>query len=99
MIRRPPRSTRVRSSAASDVYKRQEWHHRPVDVDLPMPWRILLKWRVSTLAGFEGGTKVYLNTIDPMTLRDRIVPKLYALRHEGRLGGLRIGPECSGAPN
>src|SRR5665811_1522369 len=35
MIRRPPRSTRVRSSAASDVYKRQdteegpEGHHDP----------------------------------------------------------------------
>ena len=29
MIRRPPRSTRVRSSAASDVYKRQE---------LPVEW-------------------------------------------------------------
>src|SRR5665811_48427 len=28
MIRRPPRSTRVRSSAASDVYKRQDLHHR-----------------------------------------------------------------------
>src|SRR5665811_836482 len=30
MIRRPPRSTRVRSSAASDVYKRQVQtvHHR-----------------------------------------------------------------------
>ncbi|WP_460379399.1 hypothetical protein, partial [Staphylococcus aureus] len=33
MIRRPPRSTRVRSSAASDVYKRQfsastlQYHH------------------------------------------------------------------------
>src|SRR5665811_1018703 len=26
MIRRPPRSTRVRSSAASDVYKRQSLH-------------------------------------------------------------------------
>src|SRR5665811_1769465 len=26
MIRRPPRSTRVRSSAASDVYKRQPYH-------------------------------------------------------------------------
>src|SRR5665811_60524 len=26
MIRRPPRSTRVRSSAASDVYKRQHYH-------------------------------------------------------------------------
>ena len=29
MIRRPPRSTRVRSSAASDVYKRQRFH-RPI---------------------------------------------------------------------
>src|SRR5665254_13456 len=28
MIRRPPRSTRVRSSAASDVYKRQVVVHR-----------------------------------------------------------------------
>src|SRR5450756_3103442 len=28
MIRRPPRSTQSRSSAASDVYKRQEVHRR-----------------------------------------------------------------------
>ena len=40
MIRRPPRSTRVRSSAASDVYKRQEKgktciiHTIPEDADL-----------------------------------------------------------------
>src|SRR5450756_3158784 len=27
MIRRPPRSTQSRSSAASDVYKRQMWYH------------------------------------------------------------------------
>ena len=26
MIRRPPRSTRKESSAASDVYKRQQWY-------------------------------------------------------------------------
>src|SRR5450756_3105535 len=32
MIRRPPRSTQSRSSAASDVYKRQEAeHHHPGD--------------------------------------------------------------------
>src|SRR5665811_420295 len=31
MIRRPPRSTRVRSSAASDVYKRQI--HRWIEVE------------------------------------------------------------------
>ncbi len=89
----------MHAATGADVPTNEEWHHRPVDVDIPMPWRIALKWRVSTVAGFEGGTKVYLNTIDPMTLRDRIVPKLYALRDEGRLGGVRIGPECSGAPN
>src|SRR5665811_2100473 len=31
MIRRPPRSTRVRSSAASDVYKRQLVEHRALE--------------------------------------------------------------------
>src|SRR5665811_2496757 len=30
MIRRPPRSTRVRSSAASDVYKRQPYDIIPI---------------------------------------------------------------------
>ena len=23
-----------------------------LDVDVPMPWRIVIKWRVSTMAGF-----------------------------------------------
>ena len=32
MIRRPPRSTRVRSSAASDVYKRQDLYGRELTV-------------------------------------------------------------------
>src|SRR5665811_2441810 len=32
MIRRPPRSTRVRSSAASDVYKRQTYRGTGLDV-------------------------------------------------------------------
>src|SRR5665811_2613134 len=36
MIRRPPRSTRVRSSAASDVYKRQGWDCH----GLPIEWKI-----------------------------------------------------------
>ena len=34
MIRRPPRSTLDRSSAASDVYKRQTWLYRRPDGDL-----------------------------------------------------------------
>src|SRR5665811_1428187 len=46
MIRRPPRSTRVRSSAASDVYKRQGVHgvvqQGPAQLDEVGPrWRDL----------------------------------------------------------
>src|SRR5665254_18840 len=35
MIRRPPRSTRVRSSAASDVYKRQDLILRALEAATP----------------------------------------------------------------
>ncbi|OJV59549.1 MAG: DUF4921 domain-containing protein [Cellulomonas sp. 73-145] len=76
----------------------EEWHHRPPDVAEPMPWRIVLKWRVSTLAGFEGGTKVNVNTIDPFTLRDRAVVGLRRLRDAGAIAPMRIGEETSGHP-
>ena len=39
MIRRPPRSTRVRSSAASDVYKRQLWQPAIMYEYLGWPFR------------------------------------------------------------
>lgn len=72
----------------------EEWHHRPPDLTEPMPWRIVLKWRVSTLAGFEGGTKVYVNTIDPFTLRERAVARLRELREAGTVAQMRIGDEA-----
>ncbi|GAE78075.1 hypothetical protein JCM18918_4011 [Cutibacterium acnes JCM 18918] len=46
----------------------EEWHYRPMGTGVPVPWRIILKLRTSTLAGFEGGTKIYVNTISPTTL-------------------------------
>jgi galactose-1-phosphate uridylyltransferase len=73
----------------------EEWHYRPVDVGAPMPWRINLKWRVSTLAGFEGGTKINVNTISPFTVRDRTVRALMELRGAARIGPMAIGDECS----
>lgn len=74
----------------------EEWHYRPPGAAWPMPWRIVLKWRISTPAGFEGGTKIYVNTIDPWELRRRTVEALLALRDEGRLApGIRIGDECT----
>ncbi len=74
----------------------EEWHYRPPAATLPMPWRIVLKWRISTPAGFEGGTKVYVSTIDPWELRRRTVVALERLRAEGRISaGIRIGDECT----
>jgi galactose-1-phosphate uridylyltransferase len=74
----------------------EEWHYRPPQAPWPMPWRVVLKWRISNPAGFEGGTKVYVNTIDPWELRRRAVQSLQELRAEGRLApGIRIGDECA----
>lgn len=56
----------------------EEWHYQPPGVGLRSPVRVVLKWRVSTLAGFEGATKIYLNTISPWALRDRVLDRLRA---------------------
>lgn len=74
----------------------EEWHYRPPSVTAPMPWRIVVKWRISTPAGFEGGTKIYVNTINPWTLRERAVASLRDLRAAGRIAAdVRIGDECT----
>lgn len=84
------------AAAGPDVPCNEEWHHKPIDVDMPMPWRVMIKWRVSTLAGFEGGTKIYLNTLSPQNVRDRVVKEMYRLRDEGWIDeDIRIATECS----
>lgn len=73
----------------------EEWHYRPPGAPWSMPWRIVLKWRISNPAGFEGGTKIHVNTIDPWELRRRAVAALHELRDAGALApGIRIGDEC-----
>lgn len=90
----------VHAAIGADVPCNEEWHHKPPDVDVRMPWRVMIKLRVSTLAGFEGGTKIYLNTISPVGLRDRVVPGLFALREQGRIAGsVKIAEECACIPN
>lgn len=81
-------------AVGADVPSNEEWHYRPVGVEMPMPWRILLKLRVSTLAGFEGSTKVYVNTISPASLAARLLPRLLDARKAGKLAEMRIGAEC-----
>ena len=90
----------MHAATGPDVPCNEEWHYRPIDVTLPMPWRVMLKWRVSTLAGFEGATKIYLNTIAPSTLRNRVVTALLDLRERGAVDQrISIGDEADVRPN
>lgn len=87
-------------AAGPSIPCNEEWLHRPLDIDVPMPWRIVIKWRVSKMAGFEGGTKIFINTLSPADLKDRVLPELLTAREEGRLApGIKLGDECDFAPN
>ncbi len=87
------------AATGADIPCNEEWYYKPPDVDVPMPWRVLIKWRVSNPAGFEGGTKIYVNTIDPESLRDRVVPRLFQLKNEGRIAPVKVAFECDCVPN
>ena len=87
------------AATGADVPANEEWYYRPPTVSTPMRWRILLKWRISTLAGFEGGTRIYLNTIDPWKVVERTVPRLRELREAGLIAPMRIGDECRVSPS
>ncbi len=82
-----------------DIPCNEEWYYKPPDADAAMPWRVLIKWRVSTAAGFEGGTKIYVNTIDPESLRDKVVPRLFDLKNQGKIASMKIAFECDCVPN
>ena len=84
-------------AVSDDVPANEEWHYRPMGTGIPVPWRIILKLRVSTLAGFEGGTKIYVNTISPASLAAQLLPKLQEARAAGRIAAMGLGDEC-GSP-
>lgn len=89
----------MHAATGAKIPTNEEWYHRPPSVDIPMRWRVLLKWRISTMAGFEGGSRIYLNTIDPWHVQKRISDNLLELRDRGEIAPLRIGKECSVSPS
>ncbi len=72
----------------------EEWYFSPKDALSVMPWHVLIKWRTINQAGFEGGTKIYINPVSPEALRDKIVPALYTLRQEKKIAPFQIATEC-----
>ncbi len=88
------------AATGSRISSNEEWYYTPVDAVYEMPWHVLIKWRVNTAAGFEGGTSIYINPIAPLEVRDRVVTNLYRLRDAGRVASnIRIAEECEIHPN
>ncbi len=89
----------VHAAMGSQIACNEEWYYTPRDAVVKMPWHILIKWRTNNPAGFEGGTKIYINPISPIALRDKLVPRLYELRNSGKIAPFRIAEECQLVPN
>lgn len=88
------------AATGAEISCNEEWYYSPIDAVYKMPWHVLIKWRVNTAAGFEGGTSIFINPIAPLDMRDRLVPKLYELRDAGRIStNIRIAEECRVVPN
>ncbi len=78
----------------------EEWYYQPRDCLEKIPFHVLLKWRVSNPAGFEGGTRIFINPMRPTDVRDELVPALFRLRSEGKIASsIRIAEECPVEPN
>jgi galactose-1-phosphate uridylyltransferase len=87
------------AAMGSEISCNEEWYYSPLDSIVKMPWHVLIKWRVNVPAGFEGGTSIFINPMTPVDLRDRMVPKLYALRDRNAIAKIRIAEECYLEPN
>jgi len=89
----------VHAAMGNQISCNEEWYYTPIDAVYKMPWHVLIKWRINVPAGFEGGTSIFINPMAPIELRDTMVPRLYALRDEGKIDRVRIAEECRVDPN
>lgn len=87
------------AATGNQISCNEEWYYTPIDSIYKMPWHILIKWRINVPAGFEGGTKIYINPVSPIDLRDKIVHRLYRLRDEKMVANISIAEECKIVPN
>jgi galactose-1-phosphate uridylyltransferase len=87
------------AALGSGVSSNEEWYYLPVDSVDRIPWHVQLHLRINNPAGFEGGTRIYINPLTPYELRDKIVPRLYELRQRGKISSMQIAEECVLRPN
>jgi galactose-1-phosphate uridylyltransferase len=84
----------VHVASGSRVPCNEEWYFRPRGSEPPMPFHVLLKWRVNIPAGFEGGSEIHINPLFPEQMRDRVLPALKELAARGEMPGAQVGEDC-----
>lgn len=89
----------IHAAMGSHISCNEEWYYTPIDAVYKMPWHVLIKWRVTVPAGFEGGTGIFINPMTPIEVRDKMVPRLYKLRDERKIDQIRVAEECRVDPN
>jgi galactose-1-phosphate uridylyltransferase len=89
----------IHAATGSHISCNEEWYFMPRDSVVPIPWHVLIKWRINIAAGFEGGTKIYVTPMALTDLRDRLVPRLFELRDQNKIAPLKIAEECPVLPN
>ena len=78
----------------------EEWYYAPFDSVYNIPWRICIKLRIHTPAGFEGNTEIYINPVHPRKLASELAKLLEIKRDEGLIcPDIRIGREVKREPN
>ena len=87
------------AAMGSQIPCNEEWYYSPVDCRDNIPWHITIRWRTVNPAGFEGGTRIYVNPISPEELRDKMVPRLFELKNQGKIAAFPIAFECPCRPN
>jgi galactose-1-phosphate uridylyltransferase len=87
------------AAMGSQIPCNEEWYYSPIDATENIPWHILIRWRTSNPAGFEGGTSIYVNPISPENLRDKMVPRLFELKNQKKIQEFPIAFECPCRPN
>nr|VFJ86261.1 MAG: Galactose-1-phosphate uridylyltransferase [Candidatus Kentron sp. LFY]VFJ92672.1 MAG: Galactose-1-phosphate uridylyltransferase [Candidatus Kentron sp. LFY]VFK13044.1 MAG: Galactose-1-phosphate uridylyltransferase [Candidatus Kentron sp. LFY] len=87
------------AAMGSGIPCNEEWYYSPIDATENIPWHILIRWRTSNPAGFEGGTRIYVNPVSPEELRDKIVPRLFELKNQGKIEEFPVAFECPCVPN
>jgi len=86
----------IHAASKNSIACNEEWYYTPKDSVTPMPWHILIKWRINTPAGFEGATKIFINPIAPADFRDMLVARLYSLKEKKLIEqNIKIRDDCS----